>query len=165
MAFQKSSAMVCNSIDCETLKNTLQKDISQNPVECSEDKMCQSILCIELLMINIFAFSYSAGNINQQSQLFSGRCLLLFLFMCLTQKKQDHDAQSVIKEQDKDSRDRQLTCAGWFFFNCSSQFSVPKWKTMGSQSDILFHEILNVQKILVGWIRFCFLALKFGRNS
>ena len=39
---------------------------------------------------------------------------------------------------------------GWFF-NCSSQFSVPKWKTMGNQSEILFHEILDVQKILVGW--------------
>ena len=31
------------------------------------------------------------------------------------------------------------------FFNCSSQFSVPKWKTMSSQSEILFYEILNVQ--------------------
>ena len=50
------------------------------------------------------------------------------------------------------------------FFNCSSQFSVPKWKTMDSQSEILFHEILNVQKILVGWTMFFFLALKFGRN-
>ena len=45
------------------------------------------------------------------------------------------------------------------FFNCSSQFSVPKWKTMGSQSEILFHEILDVQKILVGWTTFLFLAL------
>ena len=35
------------------------------------------------------------------------------------------------------------------FFNCSSRFSVPKWNTMGSQSEILFHEILDVQKILV----------------
>ena len=51
------------------------------------------------------------------------------------------------------------------FFNCSSQFSVPKWKMMGSQSEILFHEILNVQKILVGWKTFFYLALKFGRNS
>ena len=42
------------------------------------------------------------------------------------------------------------------FFNCSSQFSVPKWKTMSSQSEILFHEILNVQKILVGWTMFFF---------
>ena len=46
---------------------------------------------------------------------------------------------------------------GWFFY-CSPQFSVPKWKTMGSQS-----EILNVQRILVGWTTFFFLALKFGR--
>ena len=36
---------------------------------------------------------------------------------------------------------------------------------MGSQSDILFHEILNIQKILFGWTTFFFLALKFGRNS
>ena len=36
------------------------------------------------------------------------------------------------------------------FFNCSSQFSVPKCKTMSSQSQILFHEILDVQKIPVG---------------
>ena len=42
------------------------------------------------------------------------------------------------------------------FFNYSFQFSVPKWKTMGSQSDILFHEILDVQKILVGWTTFFF---------
>ena len=35
------------------------------------------------------------------------------------------------------------------FFNCSSLFSVPKWKTLGNQSDILFHEILDVQSILV----------------
>ena len=32
-------------------------------------------------------------------------------------------------------------------------------------SKILFHEILDVQKILVGWTTFFFLALKFGRNS
>ena len=51
------------------------------------------------------------------------------------------------------------------FFNCSSQISVPKWKTMGSQSETLFHEILDLQKILFGWTRFFFLALKFGRNS
>ena len=51
------------------------------------------------------------------------------------------------------------------FFNCSSQFSVPKWKTMSSQPEILFHEIFDVQKILVGWTTFFFLALKFGRNS
>ena len=36
---------------------------------------------------------------------------------------------------------------------------------IGSQSEILFHEILNVQKILVSWTTFFFLALKFGRNS
>ena len=42
------------------------------------------------------------------------------------------------------------------FFNCSSKFSVPKWKTMGSQSEILFHEIFNVQKISVGWTMFFF---------
>ena len=36
---------------------------------------------------------------------------------------------------------------------------------MGSQYEILFHEILDVKKILVGWTTFFFLALKFGRNS
>ena len=36
---------------------------------------------------------------------------------------------------------------------------------MGSQSEILFHEILDAQKILVGWTMFFFFALKFGRNS
>ena len=51
---------------------------------------------------------------------------------------------------------------GWFF-NCFSQFSEPKWKTMGSQSVILFHEILDVQKILVGSTTFFFLALKLGQ--
>ena len=36
---------------------------------------------------------------------------------------------------------------------------------MGIQSEILLQEILDVQKILVGWTTFIFLALKFGRNS
>ena len=31
---------------------------------------------------------------------------------------------------------------------------------VGSQSEDLFHEILDVQKILVGWTKFFFLALK-----
>ena len=35
-------------------------------------------------------------------------------------------------------------------FNCSYQFSSIKWKTISSQSEILFFEILDVQKILVG---------------
>ena len=51
------------------------------------------------------------------------------------------------------------------FFNWSSQFSVPKWKAMGTQSENLFHEVLGVQKIIVGWTTFFFLALKFGRTS
>ena len=36
---------------------------------------------------------------------------------------------------------------------------------MDSQSEILFHEILDEQKILVGWTTFFYLALEFGRNS
>ena len=36
------------------------------------------------------------------------------------------------------------------FCYCSSQFSVPKRKMMGSQSETLLHEIPDVQKILVG---------------
>ena len=43
-----------------------------------------------------------------------------------------------------------LTIVQGGFFDWSAQFSVPKLKTMGSQSEILFHEILDVQKILVG---------------
>ena len=35
------------------------------------------------------------------------------------------------------------------FLNCSSQFSVPKWKMMGSQSEILFHKIFDVRSSLV----------------
>ena len=35
------------------------------------------------------------------------------------------------------------------FCYCSSQFSAPKRKMMGSQSEILVHENPNVQKILV----------------
>ena len=49
---------------------------------------------------------------------------------------------------------------GWFFLLVST-----KMKTMGSQSEILFHEILYVQKILVGWTTFFFLVLKIGRTS
>ena len=36
------------------------------------------------------------------------------------------------------------------FFNYSSQFSVPKWKTMGTESEILFHRILHVKKMPIG---------------
>ena len=36
---------------------------------------------------------------------------------------------------------------------------------MDNQSEILVPEILNVQKILIGWTKFFFLALKFGRTS
>ena len=35
-------------------------------------------------------------------------------------------------------------------------------KKMGSQSEVLFHEIFDVQKILVVWTTFFFLAQKFG---
>ena len=43
--------------------------MAQNISKCTEDEMCQSsILCNELLMINNFPFSYSASNVNQQSQ-------------------------------------------------------------------------------------------------
>ena len=51
------------------------------------------------------------------------------------------------------------------FFNCSSHFSVPKWKTLGSQSEILFNEIVNIKKVLVGWTTFFFLVLKLGQNT
>ena len=36
---------------------------------------------------------------------------------------------------------------------------------MGSQSEILFHEILDVQNILIDWTTFFFLALKYGGTS
>ena len=35
-------------------------------------------------------------------------------------------------------------------FNCSSQFAVPKRKITFSQTELLFHEILNLKKILAG---------------
>ena len=38
-------------------------------------------------------------------------------------------------------------------------------KNDGEQSEIMFHEILDVQQMLIGWTMFFFLALKFGRNS
>ena len=44
------------------------------------------------------------------------------------------------------------------FFNSSSQFSVPKWKTSCSKPKLLFLEIFHVKKYLVGWATF-FLAL------
>ena len=40
------------------------------------------------------------------------------------------------------------------FFNCSSRFSVPKWKTSCSQPGLVFHEIFIVKKLLVGWASF-----------
>ena len=48
------------------------------------------------------------------------------------------------------------------FFNCSSQFSAPKWQMMGSKSGILFHEILDHP---CQFNNVFLLALKFGRNS
>ena len=35
-------------------------------------------------------------------------------------------------------------------FNCSYPFSLLKWKKISNQSEILFSEILDVQKIFVG---------------
>ena len=40
------------------------------------------------------------------------------------------------------------------FFNWSAQFSVPKWKTSCSRPGLVFHEIFNVKKFLVGWASF-----------
>ena len=40
------------------------------------------------------------------------------------------------------------------FFNCSSRFSVPKWKTSCSQPGLLFQEIFYLKKLLVGWASF-----------
>ena len=42
---------------------------------------------------------------------------------------------------------------------CFAIFSVPKWKTSCSQSELLFQEIFNVKKFLVGWA--CFLSFHF----
>ena len=51
------------------------------------------------------------------------------------------------------------------FFNWSARFSVPKWKTSCSQPGLVFHEIFNVKKLLVGWASFFILVLKIGRTS
>ena len=51
------------------------------------------------------------------------------------------------------------------FFNCSSQFSVPKWKTSCSQPGLLFQEIFNVKKLFIGWACCFILVLKMGRKS
>ena len=51
------------------------------------------------------------------------------------------------------------------FFNWSALFSVPKWKTSCSQPKVLFQEIINVNKLLVGWASFFILVLKMGRAS
>ena len=52
---------------------------------------------------------------------------------------------------------------GWLF-NCSSRFSVPKWKTICSQLGLPFQEILNLGP---RWLSkfFFILVLKMGRNS
>ena len=47
------------------------------------------------------------------------------------------------------------------FFNSSSQFSVPKWKTTCSQWKILFHEIVNIKKLLIGW----FFSIEIGEEQ
>ena len=36
------------------------------------------------------------------------------------------------------------------FFNCSSRFSVSKWKTSWNQWELLVQEILNIKQLLVG---------------
>ena len=51
------------------------------------------------------------------------------------------------------------------FFNWSAWFSVPKWKTSCSQPGLVFHEIFNVKKLLVGWASFFILVLKIRRTS
>ena len=47
------------------------------------------------------------------------------------------------------------------FFNWSARFSVPKWKKMDSQLEILFNEILNVQKILLLRLEINFLVVSY----
>ena len=48
------------------------------------------------------------------------------------------------------------------FFNCSSRFSEPKWNPSCSQPGLLFQEIFNVRKLLVGWASFFF---HFGNKN
>ena len=51
------------------------------------------------------------------------------------------------------------------FFKWSARFSVPKWKTSCSQPGLIFREIFNLIKLLVGWASFFILVLKIGRTS
>ena len=52
-----------------------------------------------------------------------------------------------------------------FFFKCSSQFLVLKWKTGWREPEQLFQEIFIIKKRLVNWPGFFILILKMGRNS
>ena len=51
------------------------------------------------------------------------------------------------------------------FFNCSSQFSVPKWKILFSQRGAFLHWKFLEKDVLVGCNLFFILVLKIGRNS
>ena len=51
------------------------------------------------------------------------------------------------------------------FFNCSSPFSVPKWKNLLSQRGAFLHWKFREKLVLVGCNLFFILVLKIGRNS
>ena len=51
------------------------------------------------------------------------------------------------------------------FFNCSSPFSVPKWKNLLSQWEAFLHWKFLEKVVLVGCNLFFILVLKIGRNS
>ena len=57
-----------------------------------------------------------------------------------------------------------LTLQGGFF-NCSSPFSVPKWKNLLSQRGAFLHWKFLEKVVLVGCNLFFILVLKIGRNS
>ena len=58
-----------------------------------------------------------------------------------------------------------ISGSGLYFTGCecSAIFSVPKWKTSCSQSELLFQDIFNVKKFLIGWA--CFLSFHFRSEN
>ena len=78
--------------------------------------------------------------------------LLIFLFFPLF-FEEEFEAKLKKEESENDT--------GWFFLTVPPNFQYRNEKWL----EVLFHEIFDVQEILVGWTTFFFLALKFKKKA
>ena len=129
-------------------------------------------IIIIILVILIFAITIKAHHTTSSSSSSSSHFILqiisqLVLFLWLIWQWRRNRSEWNHSDRWSGSDDQKILeiIQGGFFLTVPPNFQYQNEKQMGSQSEVLFHEIPDVQKILVGWTTFFFLALKFGRNS